>query len=200
MTLEKLGACIGADMCIAPDPESYMSQAVGNGQCVSLVKEAAKAPASSEWSEGPKVKGNTKLKSGTAIATFQDGKYWNKTDGSSHAALYMSQDDTGIYVVDQWKGQPTHARRIRFRGGAVAPHNDGDAYSTVLAGEGRDVVGICSAMLGAEVLPSDDGTPPAIVRAKMKKAQHKSPVLAMVAGIGTAVALAGSLIYLAVRR
>ncbi len=101
------------------------------GQCVSLVRVATGAPHSSEWNGGVKVRGNTAIQKGTAIATFQDGKYRNLTNGDSHAAVYLTQDDSGIYVVDQWKGQPGHVRLVRFRGGEGAPHNDGDAFSVV---------------------------------------------------------------------
>ena len=201
MSLHLLGSDeVGANLCIADDPESFMSKVVGNGQCVSLVKAAASAPASSEWTEGDRVKGNKKLKPGAAIATFQDGKYHNKTDGSSHAAIYMSQDEDGLYVIDQWKGQPAHARCIRFRGGKAAPHNDGDAYSTVLAG--IDTGADCDWVEHVgDANPSDDGKSQADVLAKMKKAQKKSgSSIALVAGIVGALGLSGSIIYLLVRR
>jgi hypothetical protein len=53
-------------------------------------------------------------------------------DGRSHAAIYLSQDETGIWVYDQWFNQPVHKRLIRFRGGQGTANNDGDAYSVVL--------------------------------------------------------------------
>ncbi len=74
------------------------------------------------------------LPKGTAIATFDShGKYANSLDGTSHAAIYVSQDGTGITVWDQWSGQPVHQRVIRFRGGApgVKPVNDGDAFYVI---------------------------------------------------------------------
>lgn len=104
------------------------------GQCVSFVRSAVRGlPHSSEWKPGDAVRGNTAVKPGTPIATFQDGKYANSTKGESHAAVYMSQDQGGLYVIDQWVKQPVHARYVRFKGSGK-PINDGDAYSVVVAG------------------------------------------------------------------
>jgi hypothetical protein len=52
-------------------------------------------------------------------------------DGSSHAAIYISQDDEGIRVWDQWVGQPVHERLIRFRGKTGNAVNDGDAFHVI---------------------------------------------------------------------
>ena len=174
-----VGCCIGSEV-VASDPESYLGKVAGNGQCVALVKEATGAPATSAWSAGDPVRGNKDITPGTAIATFQDGKYCNKTDGSSHGAIYMSQDSSGIYVIDQWKGQPAHARKIRFQGGkpnvspasgVASPHNDGDAFSVVSVG---------SSMLG-DALPSDDGDPKVLdkMHASMKTAGFRWDLLGL---------------------
>lgn len=132
-------ASIAMRKYIAKDFASSIGKVVGNGQCVMFVKEVAVTPASSLWSEGDKVRGNKSLKPGTAIATFQDGKYRNSTGGDSHAAIYVAQDGGGIVVVDQWKNQPVHSRYIPFKGGTIKPHNDGDAFSVVIGGD--DYVG-----------------------------------------------------------
>lgn len=115
---------------VAPDQDAYMGTSVPNGQCVAYVKAASGCPATSRWANGKTVKG-ADIPRGTAIATFQDGTYGNYTDGRSHAAIYMSQDDIGITVNDQWTGQPVHTRVIRFQSGAVQPRNDGDAFSVI---------------------------------------------------------------------
>jgi len=39
-----------------------------------------------------------------AIATFKDGKYANLPTGN-HAAIDLSQDSTGLWVMDQWVGK-----------------------------------------------------------------------------------------------
>jgi hypothetical protein len=115
---------------IADAPEKYLGKVVGDGQCVAYVKAAAGTPAASSWSEGQKVR-SASVSSGAAIATFQAGKYLNATDGRSHAAIYISQDTDGLWVYDQWIGQPVHKRLIRFRGGTGTANNDGDAFSVI---------------------------------------------------------------------
>jgi len=37
----------------------------------------------------------------------------------AESGRYLYQDDHGIWVYDQWRGQPVHKRLIRFEGGAV---------------------------------------------------------------------------------
>lgn len=109
---------------------------VGNGQCVTLIIQYAKAPAASLWKEGKQVKGNSLLKKGTAIATFVNGKYPNNKTGQ-HAAFYLSQDAAGIWVIDQWLASRTvQKRRLQFRGkkkdgGFADPSNNGDAFSVI---------------------------------------------------------------------
>ncbi|HEY6402163.1 MAG TPA: BPSL0067 family protein [Blastocatellia bacterium] len=118
---------------IANDPEQYIGTSFGSGQCVAFVQECAGAPITHDWKEGEKVRG-ADIPRGTAIATFQDGEYQNDLNGNSHAAIYLEQDDEAIYVLDQWisrKPQPVHMRRIKFKGGADEPRNDGDAYSVI---------------------------------------------------------------------
>ena len=115
---------------ICEKPEFYEGQVVGTGQCVVFVQAASGAPRASEWAEGDKVKSNLDISKGTAIATFKDGKYANKATGN-HAAIYLEQDASGIYVYDQWAGHPVTKRLIRFRGGKGSPSNDGDAFSII---------------------------------------------------------------------
>lgn len=70
-----------------------------------------------------------KLKEGTVIATFFDGKNYK-----GHAAFYVSQDGDGITVVDQYQGlQKIQTRKIRFKGKSDTKDgvNDGDSYSVV---------------------------------------------------------------------
>ena len=108
----------------------------GTGQCVALVQSYTKAPLTSTWKEGAKVKGNTTIKKGTAIATFVNGKYPNKAHGN-HGALYISQDATGIKVMDQWSTKGKIASRtLPFKGQNkdgtyIDPSNNGDAFSVI---------------------------------------------------------------------
>lgn len=114
---------------------------VGTKQCVALVKKYTPfVGATSTWREGSKVKGNTKIAAGTAIATFVNGVYPNKSSGN-HAAYYISQSGSGIRIMDQWsndKNKPTiSSRSIRFKGqnsndSYITPSNNGDAFSVII--------------------------------------------------------------------
>jgi len=109
---------------------------VGDGQCVTLVREMTKAPVTSSWKQGVTVKGDLTIKKGTAIATFVGGKYLSKKTGN-HAALYVGQDKKGVWVVDQWvKKEKVEKRQLRFRGKQgdgqfINPSNNGDAFSVI---------------------------------------------------------------------
>lgn len=74
---------------------------VGTGECVALVRQYSGAPPAITWKQGTQVWGNKTLKAGTAIATFEHGRWPNKKSGN-HAAFYLGQDSTGVYIVDQW--------------------------------------------------------------------------------------------------
>jgi hypothetical protein len=59
-------------------------------------------PETSLWKKGLPVKDNKKISVGTVIATFNTaGKY------EGHAAIYVSQDPTGISVYDQYVTPPS---------------------------------------------------------------------------------------------
>ena len=112
---------------------------VGSQQCVALVQAFTKAPRTREWKQGASVRGNLLLAKGTAIATFEDGVYKSRSHGN-HAALYVSQDQGGIWVMDQWRGdarKPTVSRHyLQYKGtgrdGAwVDTSNNGDAFSVI---------------------------------------------------------------------
>jgi hypothetical protein len=112
--------------------------AVGDQQCVTLVKFYAHtpAPAKDRWAEGVAVKGTVAIKVGTVIATFVNGKYASNSTGN-HAAFYISQDDKQLWVVDQYHGSNgIHKRPLHFKGKHkdgtfVDPSNNGDAFSIV---------------------------------------------------------------------
>lgn len=112
---------------------------VGSGHCVPLVQASTGAPATSEWRQGPMVRGTLNIAPGTAIATFEpDGRYGNRTDGSSHAAIYLGQTPEGIIVIDQWKQVMADGllRRLSWRIIPLVPRspgavNNGTAYHVV---------------------------------------------------------------------
>lgn len=116
---------------IAANPGRHAGQAVGTGHCVALVQAAARAPHTSQWRRGLKVRGNA-VAPGTAIATFgRDGRYENRIDGASHAAILIAEEPGGLRVWDQWKGHATQQRVLRFRGGQGTANNDGDQFHVI---------------------------------------------------------------------
>jgi hypothetical protein len=119
---------------IAAHPEAFEGRVVDAGHCVDFVQAAAGAPLTAAWQEGAEVRGNLDIARGTAIATFQaDGTYANES--GNHAAIYLYQDDRGIWVYDQWRGQPVAKRLIRFEGGSGSSwgskSNDGRRFAVI---------------------------------------------------------------------
>jgi phage-related protein len=104
------------------------------GQCVSLVKRLCSnmvGTTTAMWIKGDPVKG-AKLAPGTVIATFLAPG--NKYKG--HAAIYIRQDNEGIWVWDQYhdKSSKSGMKRvgvshIRFRN--QKPHYNGDNFFVV---------------------------------------------------------------------
>jgi hypothetical protein len=119
---------------IASSPEAFEGHVVGAGHCVDFVKAAAGAPRTDAWQEGAEVHGNPHIARGTAVATFEsDGSY--TSESGNHAAIYLYQDDRGIWVYDQWQGQPVHKRLIRFEDGSGSKwgskSNDGRRFAVI---------------------------------------------------------------------
>ena len=84
------------------------------------------------WTAGAPVQGNTALRVGTVIATFNSaGQYANATDGSSHAAIYLGQDSSGLHVLDQWAGKDASVRTIPWSHPGAAAANTGATYRVV---------------------------------------------------------------------
>jgi hypothetical protein len=103
-------------------------------QCVSFLKAAI--PALSDkttkmWVKGDDIKQGISLAEGTAIATFVDGIYPQNATG--HAAVYLSQNDAGIQVLDQWASQgkvlPRTIRWVPLKPGDIV--NDANAFSVI---------------------------------------------------------------------
>jgi hypothetical protein len=112
-------------------------QSVGTGkfkgQCAALVQWFGGAPKTLQWKQGIRVKGNgDQIAPYTCIATFEDGVYPNRKH-DNHAAIYLSQDGSGIEVYDQWAGKPIGKRRIRFHEGEGLddPSNNGNCFYVI---------------------------------------------------------------------
>lgn len=82
---------------------------VDGGDCVALVKAHApglKGISTTAWKPGAHVvEVAQRLAPGTAIATFEDGRYPQRATGQ-HAAFFVSSAGAGIWVMDQWKNDP----------------------------------------------------------------------------------------------
>ncbi len=103
-----------AGAIVASGYADMLGQSVGTGQCVALAQATSDVGYTSTWSPGAQVEGDTDIAVGTVIATFgSDGSYTN-TYGQSHTAIYLGQDSSGIFVEDQWLGQPAQTRHINW--------------------------------------------------------------------------------------
>ena len=152
--LSSLGACVSQPKIMPPSIESHQGQSttqptfnqskylcsathqhqgqvIGDGHCVSLIKQCSNAPHTSLWLRGSQVLSLKpgSIKEGSIIATFKNGKYPNKS--GYHAAIYIEHTSNGIWVWDQWVGMPVHKRFIRFRNDNASASNTAQAYSLV---------------------------------------------------------------------
>lgn len=112
---------------------------VGSKQCVALLQHYVNLRQTALWKEGKSVMGEISIVKGTAIATFVGGKYQSLSTGN-HAAFYISQDSSGIWVLDQWKSDKEKPRvsihhikkKGKFASGTfIDPSKNADAYSVV---------------------------------------------------------------------
>ena len=106
----------------------YEHKVIGNGHCVSLIRACSDAPTTNYWLAGEQVT-KSSPKPGTVIATFENGKYPNRI--GYHAAVFISQNQDGILVWDQWKGKPVHQRLIRIGNKKTKASNSAQAYRIV---------------------------------------------------------------------
>lgn len=130
-----VAALPGSGPFVATQPEEFLNQLVGNGECVAFVQKASSAPQTLAWRRGELVKGNTAVERGTAIATFDpNGRYGNHTDGSSHAAIYLRQDQSGLIVLDQFtrpEAHPVQERTLHFDDARI-PANNGNVFFVIV--------------------------------------------------------------------
>ena len=119
---------------VASGYERYVGRSAGSGQCVALVQAAhPDVGLTRTWAPGAPVRGDTGLTPGTVIATFDgSGRYANATDGTSHAAIYLGQDERGIQVLDQWAGSPAAVRTIPWSNPGGTAVNTGGNYRVVV--------------------------------------------------------------------
>jgi hypothetical protein len=109
----------------------------GQQECVVLVQKMLPGINQTKtWRPGASIRaaGDPPLQPGTAIATFRDGKYTNKS--GYHAAIFLGYGKDkwgrdGIVVYDQWRGQPAQRRVIAFNPGAASASNNAGAFSVI---------------------------------------------------------------------
>ncbi|MEP6902108.1 MAG: BPSL0067 family protein [Actinomycetota bacterium] len=97
--------------------ENAYANAKGNTECVAFIQMAplvggGTVPRTTDWRKGNYVKDlkAAEIAKGTVIATFDDnGNY--PTD-IRHAAVYISHNDSGITVYDQWNSQKKVLQRV----------------------------------------------------------------------------------------
>lgn len=123
----------GNGTSVATSWTQYLGQHVGDGECVALVQKADPAVGLTRtWAPGNQVQGNTELRPGTTIATFgQSGRYENRRDGSSHAAIYLGQNAQGIQVMDQWSNYAASYRTIPWTNPSGKAANTGSVFRVV---------------------------------------------------------------------
>jgi hypothetical protein len=112
---------------------AFVGRSAGTGQCVALVRATnPQLGSTAHWVRGAAVRGNAAIAPGTPIATFsRAGHYANATDGSSHAAIYLSQNETGVTVLDQWAGRAAAVRVILWSRPGAAAADTGAAFHVV---------------------------------------------------------------------
>jgi hypothetical protein len=79
------------------------------------------------WKQGKKVRGN-KIKPGTGIATFRNGKYRN-----DHAAILIEERANGLWVWDQFNNprKPWGKRLLPFNAPKNDRSNNGNLFYTI---------------------------------------------------------------------
>ena len=89
----------------------------GDAQCVAFVQMATligggSVPGTSQWRKGNYVKDLTanQIAKGTVIATFDENNLY--PGDPRHAAVYISHNNIGITVYDQWKSRPQVKQRV----------------------------------------------------------------------------------------
>jgi len=113
-------------------PNKYVN-ANGNTECVVFVQQVTRAPRTTAWTRGIRVKDAVagSIRRGTAIATFDDQGNYPLDGEGRHAAIYLGQNAAGIQVLDQWNAQGrVLPRTIRFnRPGKRS--NNGDTFYVI---------------------------------------------------------------------
>jgi hypothetical protein len=124
-----------------PNHKPSTSDVVGpNGECVDLTKKFSGMSdvGTFQWRAGPKVVDDKDIKPGTAIATFDKGRY-PQTDVNKNSGIYLGRGANGsVWILDQWparnSGQKVHPPQPReLLRDSRNVSNDSHAYYVIYA-------------------------------------------------------------------
>jgi RHS repeat-associated protein len=127
-----------------PNHKSSNSDIVAPGECVDLTKKFSgmgDVNAGHQWCEGEGVLGAKDIKPGTAIASFDNGRFPNKDGWNS--GIYLGPGVNGsIWILDQWPARPGHPARPPeprelLHNNNARPANNSAACSVILTGPWR---------------------------------------------------------------
>ncbi len=118
---------------------------VDSGNCVSLIKAYAPGLVGQStlvWREGARVLDSPNLERGTAIATFESGRYPRRNAGQgNHAAFFLWHGSDGFWIMDQYRyGNPPRLhigkrfipKRGKNKDGTYRdPSNNAEAFSVI---------------------------------------------------------------------
>jgi hypothetical protein len=117
--------------------ENAYANSKGNCECVAFVQMAAlvgggSVPRTSDWRKGKYVKDSKseEILKGTVIATFDENGVY--PGSNRHAAVYISHDEKGIVVYDQWNSQKKVLQRtLYYKESATRAVDNGNYYWVV---------------------------------------------------------------------
>jgi hypothetical protein len=127
---------------ICPHLRTLEEQAIASGDtCVALIRSSVpglRGTSPSGWRQGAPVVGGARIARGTAIATFDNGRYANR-QGFDHAAIFLEYAGTGIWVLEQRPGSAQGTVQRSFIAGGHAgsdgefsnPGNMAAAFSVI---------------------------------------------------------------------
>lgn len=84
------------------------------------------------WTRGARVQGNPNIAMGTAIAVFDYKGNYTNTPNYSHAAIYISQDNSRLTIVDQYPGRPPETTFLPWTKKGVLAIGLGSSYYIIM--------------------------------------------------------------------
>lgn len=114
--------------------ENAYANSKGNTECAAFVQMAAlvgggSVPRTADWRKGKYVKDlkADEITKGTVIATFDENGLY--PGASRHVAMYVSHDENGITVYDQWNSQKkVLQRKLNYKESETRTVDNGNFY------------------------------------------------------------------------